>query len=160
MRASAPRHAFATPRLTKADLPTVKVSALRAAGLVNPTMDCVILAIGELERTIKLSHRTMRRGGGWSYFYCPQCDGRTPVLRLTEANALACWRCDGLPYATKQRKHRLSRIQTLRARLEAGSNVRARTEAALRRLLIRERRERLERIARWRKAMRARSSAS
>ena len=150
--------------LTKADLPSLKISRLRAIGVVTPDMASVTVKIGELERRIVLAHTTFPNNGGWSWFVCPQCQHRARTLRLAEDNRLACWRCDGAPYACQQRGNGPTRIAHLRALLYGrparhkprwiNVNRRRALEAALRRLLIRERQERLDRIEAWRKTMR------
>jgi hypothetical protein len=145
--------------LAKDDLPAIHISRLRASGAVRPDMASVALIVGGLERTIGLAHLQFPNGGGWSLFICPQCQGRRRVLRLAEDGRLACWRCDGLAYACK-RRDRAPRIAALRALLYGGParlkprwldiDRRRRLEAALRRLIIRDRLERLERIERLR----------
>ena len=151
--------------LTKDDLPSLKISRLRATGVVTPDMTSVTVAIGELERRVGLSHTRFPNNGGWSWFVCPQCQHRTSTLRLTEDNRLACWKCDGAPYACQRRGNAATRIAHLRALLY-GSPARHKPrcvnidrrrslEAALRRLLIRQRQERLDRIESARKAMKS-----
>ena len=143
--------------LTKDDLPKINISRLRATGAVKPDMDRVTLSIGELERVVALAHLHFPNGGGWSLFICPQCDRPRRVLRLTEAGRLACCDCDGLLYRCQQTvAGRLSRIAHLRALLYGGPvkhkrrwlnpDRRQRLEASLRRLLIRQRQDRLERM--------------
>jgi hypothetical protein len=118
-------------------------------------MDRVTLRIGALERVIGLAHLRFPNGGGWSLFICPQCRRPRRVLRLTETGKLACCDCDGLLYRC-QLHDKSGRIAHLRALLYGGParhkprwiNIdrRRRLEASLRRLLIREREERLERM--------------
>ena len=149
-------------RLTKDDLPTVNISRLRATGVITPDMASVTLAVGEKPGgfTVGLAHLSFPNGGGWSLFICPQCHGRRRVLRLTEAGRLACWRCDGLVYAC-QRKDRSLQIARLKALLYGGGqddkarlkrrfldriDRRRRLEVALRRLIIADRQDRLDRL--------------
>jgi hypothetical protein len=126
-------------------------------------MSALTVNMGDgLERKVKLAHTQFPNGGGWSFFVCPQCGARTRTLRLTEDGRLVCRRCDGLLYRC-QHHDKSTRIAHLRALLYGGParhkprwiNVdrRRRLEAALRRLLIREREERLERVEAARKAI-------
>ena len=150
--------------LTKDDLPKINISRLRATGAVRPDMDRVTLNIGELERVVALAHLHFPNGGGWSLFICPQCDRPRRVLRLTEAGRLACCDCDGLLYRCQQTvAGRLSRIAHLRALLYGGParhkprawtiDRRRSLEGALRRLIIRQRQECMDRVAAARKRM-------
>jgi hypothetical protein len=149
--------------LTKDDLPAIVISRLRATGAVTPDMTAVALDMGDgVERAVRLAHRRFPNGGGWSFFVCPQCGGRTRTLRLTEDGRLACRNCDGLLYRC-QHADKATRIAHLRALLYGGParhkprwitiDRRRSLEAALRRLLIREREERLARVAAARKKL-------
>lgn len=143
--------------LRKDDLPAIGVSRLRATGVIRPDMARVTLKVGELERTIGLQHIHFPNGGGWSFFLCPQCGHRRRTLRLTEDGRLVCWRCDGLLHCC-QRQDRSLRIARLRALLYGGParlkprwlNIdrRRRLEASLRRAIILERQERIDRANR------------
>jgi Transposase zinc-ribbon domain len=119
-------------------------------------MSAIAVNMGDgVERTVKLAHTRFPNGGGWSFFVCPQCGHRTRTLRLTEDGRLVCRRCDGLLYRC-QHHDKATRIAHLRALLYGGParhkpravsmDRRRSLESALRRLLIRERQERLERI--------------
>jgi hypothetical protein len=142
--------------LSKDDLPAIGISRLRATGVVTRDMTAIVVNMGDgLERKVKLAHTQFPNGGGWSFFVCPQCGHRTRTLRLTEDGRLVCRRCDGLLYRC-QHHDKSTRIAHLRALLYGGParhnprwiNVdrRRRLEGDLRRLLIREREERLERM--------------
>jgi hypothetical protein len=147
--------------LAKDDLPAIGISRLRATGVVTPSMTAIAVNMGDgLERKVALSHTQFPNGGGWSFFICPQCGMRTRTLRLTEDGRLVCRRCDGLLYRC-QHHDKATRIAHLRALLY-GSPARLKREGqkprrvpmdrrralegALRRLLIRQRQERLERM--------------
>lgn len=153
--------------LSKDDLPAIGISRLRATGVVTPAMSTIAVNMGDgLERTVKLAHNKFPNGGGWSFFVCPDCGTKTRTLRLTEDGRLVCRRCDGLLYRC-QHNDKTTRIAHLRALLYGGParhkprwiNIdrRKRLEASLRRLLIRQRQERLDRVDAARKAMRARA---
>lgn len=148
--------------LAKDDLPAIGISRLRATGVVTPSMTAIAVNMGDgVERKIALSHTQFPNGGGWSFFVCPQCATRTRTLRLTEDARLVCRRCDGLLYRC-QHHDKATRIAHLRALLYGSparhkrrwiSNAERRRslEAALRRLIIRQRQERLDRVEAWRK---------
>lgn len=143
-------------RLTQDDLPSISVSRLRALGAVTASMGSVRVEIAGVLREVRLSHRRFPNGGGWSFFLCPSCGRRCRTLKLFER--LACWRCTRagspprrLPYRC-ERKDRAGRIERLTALLYSEEPARlkprpgrtldrrARTEMALRRALIAERR--------------------
>lgn len=138
--------------LSKDDLPAISVSRLRATGLIRPDMASIVVKVGELERTVGLTHTQFPNGGGWSWFICGHCQHRTRTLRLTEDNRLCCWRCDGLLYAC-QHHDKSVRIARLKALLYGAParhkprwismDRRRRLEASLRRALIVQRQERL-----------------
>jgi hypothetical protein len=143
--------------LSKDDLPAIGVSRLRATGVVTPDMASVVVKIGELERKVALTHTQFPNGGGWSWFICPQCQHRRRTLRLTEDGRLVCYRCDGLLYAC-QHHDKSIRIARLRALLYGDParhkprwlsiDRRRRLELSLRRALLVERQQRLERMNR------------
>jgi hypothetical protein len=149
--------------LAKDDLPAIGISRLRATGVVTPSMTAIAVNMGDgRERKVALSHTQFPNGGGWSFFVCPQCGMRTRTLRLTEDGRLVCRRCDGLLYRC-QHHDKTTRIAHLRALLYGSpARLKPRTvpmdrrralEGALRRLLIRERLERLDRVEAARKNM-------
>ena len=162
LRSGPSRHVPARP-LSKDDLPAIGISRLRATGVVTPSMSAISVNMGDgLERKVKLAHTQFPNGGGWSLFVCPQCGHRTRTLRLTENGRLVCRRCDGLLYRC-QHHDKETRIAHLRALLygaPARHKPRAWTmdrrrslEGALRRLIIRQRQECMDRVAAARKRM-------
>lgn len=143
--------------LTKDDLPAVSVSRLRALGIIRPDMAKVTVKVADLERTVGLQHLHFPNGGGWSLFVCPHCGHRARTLRLTEDGRLVCWRCDGLRYRCERRDRSLTiaRLKALLygepARLKPrwlNLDRRRRLEASLRRALILDRQDRLDRANR------------
>jgi hypothetical protein len=160
LRSGPSRHVPAR-KLSKDDLPAIGISRLRATGVVTPSMSAIAINMGDgLERPVKLAHTRFPNGGGWSFFVCPQCGHRTRTLRLTEDGRLVCRRCDGLLYRC-QHHDKETRIAHLRALLYGGParhkprawtmDRRRSLEAALRRLLIRQRQECMDRVAAARK---------
>jgi len=156
LRARPPRSVSAplSRPLNKDDLPAIRVSRLRALGVIRPDMERVAVKVGELESEVGLAHTTFPNGGGWSWFVCPQCRRRTRTLRLTEDKGLCCQRCDGLLYACQHRDKsvHIARLRALLygppARLKPRwltLDRRRRLELALRRAIIVERQARLDR---------------
>ena len=131
------------------DLPTVKVSSLRASGAIDAGSSSTILTFGELKRQVRIALRKFPSGGSWSLFICPTCSRRAQTLRLLEAR-LVCQRCDGLRW----RAHALSarpdingRVESLQARLAGARLNRKGLTIALRRALIQRRRYQLAKVA-------------
>jgi hypothetical protein len=65
---------------------SVRVSRLRADGTIDPAKRSALIPFPD--GTLKLiatAHTWFKKGGGWSYFRCPQCDRRTPTLYLIES---------------------------------------------------------------------------
>jgi hypothetical protein len=128
------------------DLPTVGVSALRAAGKITLESTSIVVKFAEgLWREIAVTHRLFPQGGSWSFFLCPCCGRRVRTLRLYDGRPV-CGRCDGLIYRC-QIGDKTGVIKRLTDRLYGGGKVtsRYRTEARLRRTLIAERRKWLAR---------------
>ena len=142
-------------RLAQEDCPSVSVSRMRALGEVSEAMARVRVTIAGVSREVGLWHMRFPNGGGWSFFLCPSCGRRARVLKLFEK--IACRRCTRpgpssppLPWRI-QLGDRSQRIERLRQRLSGaparvkprpGRTIdrRWRTEQALRRALIAERR--------------------
>ena len=141
--------------LTQDDCPSISVSRMRALGEVTEEMARVRVTVAGVSREVRLWHLHFPNGGGWSFFLCPVCGRRARVLKLNER--IACWRCTRsgdperrLVYRVEQ-GDRAQRIERLRQRLcgaparvkpRQGRTIdrRWRTEQALRRALIVERR--------------------
>jgi hypothetical protein len=91
-------------RLFQDDLPSVSISPLRAAGVVTPDMERVVVAFGEgdnsLKRRVRVTHVAFRNGGSWSFFVCPVCERPARVLNHRARRALAAawhwWHADSL----------------------------------------------------------------
>lgn len=138
-------------KVIRDDLPTVGVSALRAAHVITPAMSKVTIAFGEGEdallRTVGVTHRVFPYGGGWSFFACPGCGARVRTLRLYDGRVV-CRLCDGLIYRCQAVGYadNSARIARLKALLYSGKKIKRRRalEISLRRALIVDRRKRLE----------------
>ena len=139
-----PRPEYGPYRHKRADLPFVKVSALRKAKIITHDMTEAEIECGGLKRQVKLWHmRFPWNGGSWSFFLCPHCGRKCQILRLYDGR-LTCRLCDGLG---RDRGKNIERLrQTLaKPRLHMGRQDR---EVSLRRALIAKRREKLRG---WRK---------
>ena len=125
------------------DLPFVKVSALRKAGVITSGMTQAEVEVGGLKRKVSLWHMHFRwNGGSWSYFICPHCSRKCQILRLCDGR-FACRRCDGLGRPSHGDRPVLN-LERLRASLaKPRLHKRSSLEISLRRALIAERREKL-----------------
>ena len=122
-------------------LPFVKVSRLRATGLINPLMDEAEIEVGGHKARVGLWHMFFPNDGSWSYFVCPSCGRRAQILRLYDGR-LVYQRCDGLSY---QASDKGPRIERLRAQVAAKSlHRRKQPQWALRHALLAKRKERLK----------------
>jgi hypothetical protein len=130
------------------DLPTVKVSTLRASGAIDAGSAFAILTFGELKRQVGIALRKFPTGGSWSLFICPTCSRRAQTLRLHDGR-LVCQRCDGLKWkahALHARPDINGRVESLQARLKV-ARKRMRLTLALRKAIIKRRRHQLAKAA-------------
>jgi hypothetical protein len=79
-------------RLFRDELPSVKVSRLRALGEITAESTSTIVRLGEAEFSVGLVLRRFPNGGSWSLFRCPQCDRWVQVLWLLDGKP-ACQHC-------------------------------------------------------------------
>jgi hypothetical protein len=79
-------------RVFRDDLPSVKVSRLRARGEITAESTHAFVRFGEIEFVAGVTLRRFRNGGSWSLFLCPVCNGRAQVLWLLDGRP-ACRRC-------------------------------------------------------------------
>jgi hypothetical protein len=111
------------------DLPSVKVSRLRALGEITADSTSTIVRLGESEFSVGLVLRKFPNGGSWSFFRCPQCDRWVQRLWLLDEKP-ACRRCClargvGLrawPMSPRQRAE--ISVSRLRARLDSKTAAR------------------------------------
>jgi hypothetical protein len=74
------------------ELPSVKVSRLRALGEITAESAATVVRLGDKDFSVGLVLRKFPNGGSWSLFRCPQCDGRVQVLWLLDS-VPCCRRC-------------------------------------------------------------------
>jgi hypothetical protein len=79
-------------RIVRDDLESVKISRLRATGVVTQAMTETIVQLGNVTATVGLWHLHFPNGGGWSYFLCPACGQKAQRLWLLAGQVL-CRRC-------------------------------------------------------------------
>jgi hypothetical protein len=134
------------PDLYRDGMPALQASALRKAGLIDPSMRSAELELGGVTRRIELWHMRFPSGGSWSYFICP-CGRRCQTLRLVKGR-FACRLCDKL-YWLSHRSDSMGAIERRRELLARPHlNRREKVELALRRAIVLERQRK---IAAWRK---------
>jgi hypothetical protein len=57
-------------RALRDDLPSVKVSRLRALGEITAESTATIIRFGDLEFEVGVTHRRFPNGGDWAFFAC------------------------------------------------------------------------------------------
>jgi len=87
------RRADADTRRFFDEFERVKVSRLRALGIVDPTKpEALIPWPSGKVKLLGVRHNRLRNGGGWSFFVCPGCARRTSALYNVDDRPL-CTRC-------------------------------------------------------------------
>ena len=108
----------------------VGVSRLRATGVIDPAKrQAVIPFPNGKQKLIGTAHTRLKNDGGWSYFICPGCSGRSKKLWLV-GDAPRCRLCldtlgvlyrsayaFGRSQRLQERDHRIDRLQAM---LEGG----------------------------------------
>ena len=132
-------------RLFRDDLPSVKVSRLRALGEITAQSTSIVVRLGDSEFSVGLVLRKFPNGGSWSLFRCPQCDRWVQVLWLLEGR-LVCRLC-GIEHGVgarawpmSQRQRAEIRVPKLLARLNSTKPERLHSRSGV----ILERRRQLE----------------
>ena len=107
------RRADADQRHFFDEFASVRVSRLRATGVVDPAKRFALIPIGDKQKLIGTAHVRFRNGGGYSCFRCPRCDRLAGVLYLID-DAPRCVRCCaaiGITYRTRMGFGRSERLQ-------------------------------------------------
>jgi hypothetical protein len=97
------RRADATGRRFFDEFMSVRVSRLRATGVIDPAKREAVIPVGDKQKLIGTAHVRFPNGGGFSYFRCPKCDKLAGVLYLID-DAPRCIRCCaaiGVAYRTR-----------------------------------------------------------
>jgi hypothetical protein len=118
-------------RLFQDDLASVRISRLRASGVLTSDTKSAGIVFGEgndgLRREVKVVHRRFPNGGEWSFFLCPVCSRPARILRLHDKPM--CRHCclrRGIGYRVSSGTPvgrdvaRLARLQELRELLDGG----------------------------------------
>jgi hypothetical protein len=127
------------------DLPSVKVSRLRALGEITAQSTLIVVRLGDGEFSVGLVLRKFPNGGSWSLFRCPQCDRWVQVLWLLEGRPVCRLCCiergmgaSTWPMSPRQRAE--IRVPKLLARLNSTKPERLHSRSGV----ILERRRQLE----------------
>jgi hypothetical protein len=129
------------------DLPSVKVSRLRALGEITAESALTVIRLGdgELEFSVGLALREFPNGGSWSLFRCPRCDRRAQVLWPLEGRPVCRLCCiehgvGARAWPMSQRQRAEIRVPKLLARLNSTKPERLHSRSGV----ILERRRQLE----------------
>ncbi len=79
-------------RLFFDELVSLAASRLKAKGEIRLEDSHGVIAFGDKQKLVGVSHTVFRNGGAWSYFICPRCGGRKKKLWLVE-DAPRCLSC-------------------------------------------------------------------
>jgi hypothetical protein len=111
------------------DLPSVRVSRLRALGEITAASTSTIVRLGEFEFSVGLVLRKFGNGGSWSLFRCPQCEHWVQVLWLLEGRPVCRLCCDARgvgrrAWSMSVRQRAETRVSQLLARLNSATPAR------------------------------------
>jgi hypothetical protein len=122
------RGSDADSRIFFDQLVSLGVSRLRATGAIRLEDRHGIIAFGDKQKLIGVTHIVFENGGSWSYFICPRCGGRKKKLWLVEdaPRCLSCCWSLGVRYRSaygfgrserlRERDRYLDRVQDRRLR--------------------------------------------
>jgi hypothetical protein len=122
------RRSDATGRRFTDEFLCVKISRLRATGVVQLDALHAIIQVGDRRKVIGLAHTKFRHGGSWSYFRCPKCARRANRLWLIEDRPLCRHCCEGIGIVHRT-KWGFGRHERLRARDQKLDELVAKLEA-------------------------------
>jgi hypothetical protein len=113
------RRADADGRRFFDEFQSVRVSRLRASGVIDPAKRHAVISFGNKQKLIGTAHVRFPNGGGYSYFCCPGCGRLAGVLYLVN-DTPRCARCCaamGIAYRTRlgfgRRERQRARDQAL-----------------------------------------------
>ena len=123
------RGSDADSRIFFDELGSLTASRLRATGVIRLEDRQGVIAFGDKQKLIGVTHTVFKNGGSWSYFVCPKCGRRAKKLWLID-DAPRCRLCLeklGVRYRAaygfgrterlRERDRRVDRLQTM---LEGG----------------------------------------
>jgi hypothetical protein len=81
----------------------VRVSRLRASGVIDPAKRQAVIPFGDKQKLIGTAYVRFPNGGGYSFFCCPQCDKLAGVLYLVNdmPQCIRCCAAMGIAYRTQ-----------------------------------------------------------
>jgi hypothetical protein len=107
----------------------MRVSRFRAMGVIDPSKSYAVIPVGGKTKVLSTAHVRFPNGGGWSYFRCPKCGGRSKKLWLVNGapRCRICLEKLGVRYRsayafgqTERLRERDRRVDRLQAMLEGG----------------------------------------
>jgi hypothetical protein len=111
------------------ELVSLKASRLRATGAIRLEDRHGVIAFGDKQKLVGVTHTVFKNGGSWSYFICPKCGRRARRIWLID-EAPRCVKCCwslGVRYRsaygfgrTERLIERDRRVDRLQAMLEGG----------------------------------------
>jgi hypothetical protein len=123
------RGSDADSRIFFDELVSLSASRLKATGAIRLEDRYGVIAFGNKQKLVGVTHTIFRNGGSWSYFRCPRCNRRAKTLWLID-DAPRCVKCCwslGVRYRSAYgfgRNARLQerdrRVDRLQAMLEGG----------------------------------------
>src|SRR5215472_1566692 len=91
------RRADADQRRFLDDYPKVRVSRLRALGVIDPSRpNAVIPWPNGKTKLLRVGHTRLKHGGGYSYFICPGCEKLSATLYDIDDAPRCCKCCDAM----------------------------------------------------------------
>jgi hypothetical protein len=111
----AKRRADAHHRRFLDEFDSVRVSRLRASGMIDPAKQQAVIPFrGGKQKLLNVAHTHLKYGGGWSYFVCPKCAKLAQKLCSIDDRPL-CWRCCDKLNIRHRGKWGMSRDERMRA---------------------------------------------
>jgi hypothetical protein len=113
------RRADAEGRRFFDEFASVRVSRLRASGVIDPAKRQAVIPFGDKQKLIGTAHVRFPNGGGYSFFRCPTCDKLAGVLYLVNdmPQCIRCCAAIGIAYRTRmgfgRRERQRARDQVL-----------------------------------------------
>jgi hypothetical protein len=107
------RGSDADSRIFFDELTSLTASRLRAEGAIRLQDRYGVIAFGDKQKLIGVTHTVFKNGGSWSYFICPRCGGRRKKLWLVNdaPRCLSCCWSLGVRYRASCGFGRAERLQ-------------------------------------------------
>jgi hypothetical protein len=117
---------------------SVRISRLRASGVIDPAKRQAVISFGDKQKLIGTAHVSFPNGGGYSFFRCPTCDRLAGALYLIDdaPRCIKCCAAMGIAYRTRmgfgrseRRQARDQVLDQLIAKVETNKPLRAQASA-------------------------------